>query len=141
MDASDLANYIFKQNVNNTPVVLTLSSIGTLHELFSFFVSLTIQGVMHLCGDPINIDEISASQLEFIQLKMENAGIKVHMTTLPPMVEIPRIETRSKTPVQTIMDIALFVHTTIATHVLVYEIVRKCLIPTCHVAEKFDRRI
>jgi hypothetical protein len=139
MKESDIASYIFKQNLDNNPMVLTFPAISNLHELFSFFVSLTIQGVMYMCGDPINIDEIKTTQLEFIQLKMENAGIKVNITTLPPMVDTPKIETRSKTPVHSIADIALFVHTSKSTDVIVYEIVRKCLIPSCHVAEKFDR--
>lgn len=135
MDATALARHIFEQNMNNDQLLLTLPSIEDSHVLFSFLVSLTIQGIMMLyCQETnhIDIESITREQIAYIALKLSNAGIKLDVVSVPKIPYVFNLEMRCKERVESIKDIALFVHGSVQTIVMSFEIIRQCVTQKCH---------
>ena len=87
-----------------------------------------------MCGNGVQIENIPVSAILQVQQKLRNIGIALKLTFHTPdrPNEVSTIELRMKPKVNTIEDMALFLHCQIATYVLTFSFIRKQLKETCH---------
>lgn len=76
----DLAKYMFVDN-EDTTIELDLEGVGSNKDLFCFLVDLLVKGIRILYskpgsqGGPVNLDDITLDELQYLQRKMLLAGI------------------------------------------------------------------
>jgi hypothetical protein len=134
MDVQSLVEYIYEDNRQDCNIFLVVNSIEKSEELFAFLVSLSIHGFIKMCGNGVQIENIPVSAILQVQQKLRNIGIALKLTFHTPdrPNEVSTIELRMKPKVNTIEDMALFLHCQIATYVLTFSFIRKQLKETCH---------
>lgn len=79
---NQLAYFIFMQNTNDAIVELSLENVETNKDLFFFCLDLFCKGLVLKYGTGSSHVEIGSLQMEdfeYIQRKLQNAGIIVHL--------------------------------------------------------------
>lgn len=85
MHINDLASVVFKYNVNDLSLMLSLHGLENHKDLFYFCVDLFCKGLvmMYGNGNSVEIATITQEQFEFLRKKMRNAGIDVKLEVHP----------------------------------------------------------
>ena len=81
MHINDLASVVFKHNVNNLSLSLSLHGLENNKDLFYFCIDLFCKGLVILygTGNSVEIGNITEEQFEYLRKKMRNAGIDVKL--------------------------------------------------------------
>lgn len=136
MDLQSLQEYIYHDDHrNDCNILLVINCLEKSEELFGFLVSLTIYGLIKMCGDGIHIENVSVAAILYVQHKLRNIGIQLKLTAHEPENPdnpVSMVEVRTKRCVRTIEDMALFLHSKFVTYVLTFSFIRKQLKETCH---------
>lgn len=86
IEVSELAEFIFKRNINNAILELSLGGIENNKDMFYFILDLFCKGLVLMFGDGTNsvdVDSITYDDFKMIQEKMLCAGIKVNLSYYP----------------------------------------------------------
>lgn len=85
MYVDDLAKFMFKDNINNTIIELSLGGVENNKDLFCFFVDLLCKGLVILYGKDsrVEIDELNMNDFTIVKNKMRLAGIDVLLDAQP----------------------------------------------------------
>lgn len=78
VELQDLAEFIFKQNVNNARIYIDFSCLNNAKDLFFFLVHLLCKGLVIIYGthQMIEFDNISFEKYEHIFQKLACIGVK-----------------------------------------------------------------
>lgn len=98
MHIDDLAEFIFKRNINNAIVELSLGGVENTKDFFFFLLDLFCKGLVLLFGNEtqsIDIDKLTEHDFTTIQSKMKCAGINVILTTCPCDLELQGTDVKS----------------------------------------------
>lgn len=108
----DLAKYMFVDN-EDTTIELDLDGVGSNKDLFCFLVDLLVKGIRMLfakSSGPVNLDDLTVDDLQYLQRKMMQAGIilRCNVTAndmrLPPSINTRDIqEYRNDAPLQSMV--------------------------------------
>jgi hypothetical protein len=91
MEIDDLANFLFKENINNVTIELSLGGIADNKDLFFFCLDLFCKGLVLLYGQgtkSVSIETITKEQFNQLQSKMLCAGIKVCLAIFPLDIDV-----------------------------------------------------
>lgn len=79
MHIDDLATFMFKKNVNNAVVELSLGGIENNKDMFFFCLDLFCKGLVMLYGENgrVNVENLSQENFMKVREKMNLAGIDV----------------------------------------------------------------
>jgi hypothetical protein len=79
------ANFLFKENINNAIIKLTLEEIKNNKDLFFFLVDLLCKGLVMLFGNnnKVELESLSIDNFQIIKQKMSLAGINVLLDLQP----------------------------------------------------------
>ncbi len=85
MEVDDFATFLFKRNINNAIVELSLGGVENNKDLFLFLVDLVCKGLVLLFGEEnrVELDNVTSDDFNMIRKKLSCAGINVDL-----MVEI-----------------------------------------------------
>jgi hypothetical protein len=94
------ANFMFKENINDAFIELTLPEISSNKDMFFFLVDLLCKGLVILFGieNRVELEHITLEQFEIIKKKMGLAGINVNLNVIPlenpilPLLNLREIE-------------------------------------------------
>jgi len=100
MQIGDFAYFMFKENINNAIIELSLEGIENNKDLFFFFVDLLCKGLVLLYGkdNRIELNLLTLDDFKIIKNKMILAGIQVNLNVeqnielLLPSVNLEDIE-------------------------------------------------
>jgi hypothetical protein len=80
MEVDDLSRFIFKDNINDAIIELSLGGVENNKDLFCFFVDLLCKGLILTFGEEssrLDLDKLTLEDFKKIQHKMSLAGINV----------------------------------------------------------------
>lgn len=86
MEIGDFAEIMFTKNENNYPVLINFEGIENNKDLFLCFMDLFCKGLILCYGNgnrSINFDDLDLEKFKYIQTKMMNSGIVIHMNVEP----------------------------------------------------------
>jgi len=86
MEIGDFAEIMFTKNENNYPVLINFEGIENNKDLFLCFMDLFCKGLILCYGNgnrTINFDDLDLEKFKYIQTKMANSGIIIHMNVIP----------------------------------------------------------
>jgi hypothetical protein len=92
MEIGDFAEIMFTKNENNYPVLINFEGIENNKDLFLCFMDLFCKGLILCYGNgnrTINFDDLDLEKFKYIQTKMMNSGIVIHMNVVPVDYELP----------------------------------------------------
>jgi len=92
MEIGDFAEIMFTKNENNYPVLINFEGIENNKDLFLCFMDLFCKGLIICYGNgnrTINFDDLDLEKFKYIQTKMMNSGIVIHMNVVPVDYELP----------------------------------------------------
>jgi hypothetical protein len=93
----DLAKYMFVDN-EDTTIELDLDGVGSNKDLFCFLVDLLVKGIRILfakSSGPVNLDDLSVDDLQYLQRQMRQAGIILNCNVIQNDMRLPpRINTK-----------------------------------------------
>lgn len=89
LHVDDLAEFVFRRNVNNVPLELSLGGIENNKDLFFFCLDLFCKGLVLTRGDgqTVNLEDISMEDFTTIKTKMVCAGIEPTLQVFPSDVD------------------------------------------------------
>lgn len=81
MHVNDLADFIFKKNVNDSIIQLALNGLEDVKDLFYFCLDLFCKGLVIMFGidNKVEVDNISLDQFMLLKKKMANAGVNINL--------------------------------------------------------------
>lgn len=91
MEVSDLADFMFKRNVNNVVLELSLGGIENNKDLFFFILDLFCKGLVLLFGgedNSVDVDTITMDNFNIVKEKMLCAGININMAFYPNDIDL-----------------------------------------------------
>jgi hypothetical protein len=91
MQIDDLAKFLFKENVNNVTIELSLGGIADNKDLFFFCLDLFCKGLVMLYGQgskSVSIENITQEQFNQLQSKMICAGVKANLSIFPLDIDV-----------------------------------------------------
>lgn len=91
MEVSDLADFMFKRNVNNVVLDLSLGGIENNKDLFYFILDLFCKGLVLLFGgeeNSVDVDAITLEDFNVVKEKMGCAGININLLVYPSDIEL-----------------------------------------------------
>jgi hypothetical protein len=91
MEVSDLADFMFKRNVNNVVLDLSLGGIENNKDLFFFILDLFCKGLVLLFGgeqNSVDVDTITLDCFNIVKEKMGCAGININLAYYPNDIEL-----------------------------------------------------
>lgn len=85
MHINDLASVVFKYNINDFSLMLSLHGLENKKDLFYFCVDLFCKGLVMLygSGNSVEIATVTQEQFDHLRKKMRNAGIDVRLEVRP----------------------------------------------------------
>lgn len=89
LPADYVPHLIFKHNVHNRPIDLTIPDLTSSKDLFMYLVDLLCKGLVCLYGRAENgksvlmLDDLTLEQLEVVKQKLACAGISLHIQIKP----------------------------------------------------------
>jgi hypothetical protein len=91
MEVDDFATFVFKTNINNALIDLSLGGVENNKDLFYFLVDLTCKGLVMLFGSDkkLELDLITSDDFELIKSKMALAGIVTKLNIINNIENIP----------------------------------------------------
>lgn len=92
MEVNDFAYFMFKKNVNDAIIELSLGGVENTKDLFCFLVDLLCKGLVISFGNNSNrieIDDLTIDDFQVIKKKMGLAGIEVNLNLLPNIESLP----------------------------------------------------
>lgn len=78
-DIAKFVEYMFIDNNKDRLVELCLEGIENNKDLFLFFIDLFSRGLVMCYGNPLNFDDLDEIKFGYIQKKLANAGIDIHL--------------------------------------------------------------
>jgi hypothetical protein len=91
MEVNDLADFMFKRNVNNVVLDLSLGGIENNKDLFFFILDLFCKGLVLLFGGEqksVDVDSITLDDFGTVKEKMGCAGININLAYYPNDIEL-----------------------------------------------------
>lgn len=91
MEVSDLADFMFKRNVNNVVLDLSLGGIENNKDFFYFILDLFCKGLVLLFGgeeNSVDVDTITMDNFKIVKEKMLCAGININMAYYPNDIDL-----------------------------------------------------
>lgn len=91
MEVSDLADFMFKSNVNNVVLELSLGGIENNKDLFFFILDLFCKGLVLMFGgedNSVDVDTITMDNFNIVKEKMLCAGININMAFYPNDIDL-----------------------------------------------------
>jgi hypothetical protein len=84
IEVEQLARFLFKDNVHDTTIELSLGGIEDNKDLFYFCLDLFCKGLVfnYGTGNKLVVNNITKEQFETIKTKMANAGINAHLDVI-----------------------------------------------------------
>ena len=81
MEVDDLAVFMFKKNVNNAVIELSIGGVEHNKDLFCFMVDLLCKGLVYMFGDEnkVELESLTLDDFGKIKDKMRCAGIDVFL--------------------------------------------------------------
>lgn len=98
LEIDDLADFMFKRNVNNVVLELSLGGLENNKDLFYFILDLFCKGLVAMFGNGTNsvdVDTITYDNFMSIKEKMFCAGIEVNMEYYPNDISSGDSETKT----------------------------------------------
>ena len=98
-EITELVKFVFSDNRHNNRMVIESSDFKDTRDLYFFCIELTMKGMAYLYGDEnqkIDIEQLSAEQLDNIKNKLSNAAIELIVDIKPV---ITNIDTESHTEI------------------------------------------
>jgi len=91
MDVSDFADFMFKRNVNDSIIELTLGGVENTKDLFCFLVDLLCKGLVLMFGheNRVEVDSLTQDDFLLVKKKMALAGVEVILSLNPNVPKIP----------------------------------------------------
>lgn len=102
MQINDLATFLFKENVNNSIIELSLGGIENNKDLFFFCLDLFCKGLVLLFGTngKVEVESLDTEKFAIIKHKIGLAGINIILD----IVKIPTLEDNNTTTLSLISD-------------------------------------
>ena len=98
-EITELVKFVFSDNRHNNRMVIESSDFKDTRDLYFFCIELTMKGISYLYGDEnqkVDIEQLSAEQLDNIKNKLSNAAIELIVDIKPV---ITNIDTESHTEI------------------------------------------
>ena len=98
-EITELVKFVFSDNRHNNRMVIESSDFKDTRDLYFFCIELTMKGMAYLYGDEnqkVDIEQLSAEQLDNIKNKLSNAAIELIVDIKPV---ITNIDTESHTEI------------------------------------------
>ena len=98
-EIQELVKFVFSDNRHNNRMVIESSDFQDTRDLYFFCIELTMKGMAYLYGDEnqkVDIEQLSAEQLDNIKNKLSNAAIELIVDIKPV---ITNIDTESHTEI------------------------------------------
>ena len=98
-EIKELVKFVFSDNRHNNRMVIESSDFQDTRDLYFFCIELTMKGMAYLYGDEnqkVDIEQLSAEQLDNIKNKLSNAAIELIVDIKPV---ITNIDTESHTEI------------------------------------------
>ena len=98
-EITELVKFVFSDNGHNNRMVIESSDFKDTRDLYFFCIELTMKGMAYLYGDEnqkVDIEQLSAEQLDNIKNKLSNAAIELIVDIKPV---ITNIDTESHTEI------------------------------------------
>lgn len=95
MSVDYLADFIFKKNINNAAVELSLDGLSNAKDFFFFCLDLFCKGLVCMFGNGNNMVQLQDLKMEdFIKIrdKLVLAGIDARLEVHPPDIDIQPLE-------------------------------------------------
>jgi hypothetical protein len=86
---------LFKHNINNAKIDITIPELRNAKELFLFLLDLLCKGLVYMFGaiehgkSSVLLDDITMEQLEFAKQKMKCGGVLLNVKTIPNQTNLP----------------------------------------------------
>lgn len=90
-EITELVKFVFSDNRHNNRMVIESSDFKDTRDLYFFCIELTMKGMAYLYGDEnqkIDIEQLSAEQLDNIKNKLSNAAIELIVDIKPVITNI-----------------------------------------------------
>ncbi len=93
MEIDDFATFLFKRNVNNAIIELSLGGVENNKDLFLFLVDLVCKGLVLLFGEDnrVELDAVTLDDFKLIAKKLYCAGISVDLEVETNEGDLPGI--------------------------------------------------
>lgn len=93
MEVDDFATFLFKKNINNAIIDLSLGGVENNKDLFLFLVDLVCKGLVLLFGEEnrVELDNVTLEDFNSIKGKLSCAGIYVDLIVEQNDGDIPGI--------------------------------------------------
>lgn len=91
MEVDDFADFMFRKNINNAQIELSLGGVENNKDLFCFFVDLMCKGLVILFGQDnrIELEQLTIDDFDMVKKKMGLAGIEVVLDINPNTMNLP----------------------------------------------------
>ena len=90
-EITELVKFVFSDNRHNNRMVIESSDFKDTRDLYFFCIELTMKGMAYLYGDEnqkVDIEQLSAEQLDNIKNKLSNAAIELIVDIKPVITNI-----------------------------------------------------
>ena len=90
-EITELVKFVFSDNRHNNRMVIESSDFQDTRDLYFFCIELTMKGMSYLYGDEnqkVDIEQLSAEQLDNIKNKLSNAAIELIVDIKPVITNI-----------------------------------------------------
>lgn len=90
-EITELVKFVFSDNRHNNRMVIESSDFKDTRDLYFFCIELTMKGMSYLYGDEnqkVDIEQLSAEQLDNIKNKLSNAAIELIVDIKPVITNI-----------------------------------------------------
>lgn len=90
-EITELVKFVFSDNRHNNRMVIESSDFKDTRDLYFFCIELTMKGMAYLYGDEnnkVDIEQLSAEQLDNIKNKLYNAAIELIVDIKPIITNI-----------------------------------------------------
>jgi len=90
-EITELVKFVFSDNRHNNRMVIESSDFQDTRDLYFFCIELTMKGMAYLYGDEnqkVDIEQLSAEQLDNIKNKLSNAAIELIVDIKPVITNI-----------------------------------------------------
>jgi hypothetical protein len=90
-EITELVKFVFSDNRHNNKMVIESSDFKDTRDLYFFCIELTMKGMAYLYGDEnnkVDIEQLSAEQLDNIKNKLYNAAIELIVDIKPIITNI-----------------------------------------------------
>lgn len=86
MEIDEFAEFMFKRNINNIPLELSIGGLENNKDIFYFCLDLFCKGLVILFskdGKSVEVEQLCMDDFELVKKKMSCAGIQVSLNVLP----------------------------------------------------------